>query len=67
LKLSNNTATNVKFSVYNVLGEKVFEEKYSGIYTKPNYTLRLDNVNPGVYFVKIKLDNRLITSKFIIN
>lgn len=67
LNLSNIIANRIKLSVFNILGEKVFEENYSGINTLLNYTMRLDNAKSGIYFIKIHADNKLITRKFLIN
>ena len=51
-------------SVFNVLGERVLEDKQIN---SSQRTINLSNVNAGVYFVHVTIDNKTITKKIIIN
>lgn len=52
---------NIELEVYNVFGEKVFEQTMSG----KQETVNLNAPN-GIYFVQVKSDNRISIQKIII-
>ena len=58
LYLKSNKTEDAKVSVYNILGEKVFNSTLSAI-----HGLDVSNLSNGVYF--IKLDNNKSTFKFV--
>ncbi len=51
-------------SVYNVLGEKILDERQIHSSQK---TIELNNAKSGVYLVHITIDNKTISRKIIIN
>ena len=57
---------NLKLSILNVLGEKVYveeKEEYIGEYTKQ---INLNNYQKGIYFLEIEIDSGIINKKLIL-
>ena len=58
-------ASNLSLSVYDVLGQEMVSKKLSE--SKGKVDLELDNINAGIYFYAIKVDERTIrTERFIV-
>ena len=62
IEYSNATSASLKtFSVFNVVGNKVF----SGQLVKEKTSLNIDNLPKGIYFIRIEAGTSSVTSKII--
>ncbi len=62
INLSNITDLKTKLEVYNLIGEKVWEENVN----KENTTLNLSFLPKGLYYLSVKSENKIITKKITI-
>lgn len=62
VNLTNLTDSKVKLEVYNLVGEKVWENNFS----KENPTINLSKLSKGIYYLSIKTSNNTITKKITI-
>lgn len=53
----------VSFEIYNMFGEKVYEEILTSPYSKE---IRLKNISSGIYFVKVNDETKTYTKKLIV-
>ncbi|NQU35642.1 MAG: T9SS type A sorting domain-containing protein, partial [Bacteroidetes bacterium] len=63
----NNTAT-VNIAVFDILGKQIqnlHEGELSG--GSHNIQLNSDNMRQGIYFVKIQMNNEVVTKKIMVN
>ena len=58
--------TNVELKIVNILGEIMYSENIDNTSIKYSNKLDFTNYSHGIYFVKLKLDTKLITSKVIV-
>jgi len=56
---------NAKITIYNIIGNIVFEEEIS--YNKNGYTIPVINLSNGIYFIKINDKKNSFNRKFIVN
>lgn len=63
---SSNLSENALMQIINILGEVVYSENISSANGELNQTITLNNVNAGMYFVKILSNNQEYTSQLII-
>jgi blue copper oxidase len=61
LKL-NLDLSDAKWSILNVLGETILEEKFNNM---DNTTLDVSGLTKGVYFLKVNTAHKIVTQKFI--
>lgn len=62
----NNTASPVVFSVQNVLGKIVYQEKIRTNRGKNTILFYKNNLNKGVYLYSIQNQSAIITKRFVI-
>ena len=66
ISFTSTNSKNISLSIYNSLGELVFDDylnNYTGEYFN---TIDLDNYGKGIYFITINSDDRVINRKIII-
>jgi len=49
-----------EISIYNVMGEKI----HSAAYSEP-ITVDCEKLLPGIYFIQLNLNNKIIRTKFV--
>jgi len=59
-------ATSYKFEVYNILGEKVYEELINASWGANTYTFNGIEMKDGIYFYNLSCGNNAVTRKMII-
>jgi hypothetical protein len=64
LHIQGLPSDNITVSVFNVLGETVLVQEHPSV---PNFTLDLDNLVPGAYYVRFATPNSVRTEKVIKN
>jgi len=64
LHISINTIEKFNLKLYNIVGELLLEKSFSG---SKNQTLDVSHLKKGVYFVTVKLTDRTISKRLIIN
>ncbi|PCI99877.1 MAG: hypothetical protein COB15_03570 [Flavobacteriales bacterium] len=60
----DGNANNARMDVYDVLGQKVTSHALNS--NKGQVNLKVDNLNAGVYFCSIKVDNKAIRTERVI-
>lgn len=64
MKVETNKNQSIDFiEVYNILGKKIFSQKLAN----SSEVVNLKNLNTGVYILKVSVDNKIISKKFIVN
>ena len=68
VNFSMETSENVELSVYNVTGKVVYNLK-QGIMKSGSHSIKIDarDLKPGVYFVSLKIGDKLLTKKISVN
>ena len=59
LKLPNNTKGSISYSIRNIMGQSVITGKLS------NNKINVSDLTSGIYFIELKIDNKIATKKFI--
>lgn len=49
----------VSVTIANILGQKVYEEGFNGV--RQNIAIETGLLNPGIYFVQLSVDNKMLT------
>ena len=62
INLSDIKDSKVKLEVYNLIGEKVWENNFN----KENTTINLSQLSKGIYYLSVKSSNNTITKKITI-
>jgi len=63
INISSAVIKNSEVAIYNMLGEMIYQNNST---TKNTITVDMTNQPNGVYFVKVKSDNKVITSKVLL-
>lgn len=66
VKLNSVSSQDITISVYDIRGRKVFNNLYENS-ANFNETIRLNNVESGMYLLNISTDSRTITKKILVN
>tara|TARA_R110002050_G_scaffold27038_7_gene70860 strand:+ start:9340 stop:10059 length:720 start_codon:yes stop_codon:yes gene_type:complete len=61
---SGQSAENSSFEIINLVGSKVYSKSLQS--AESSFNLNITNLNPGVYFCVLKVDNKLVTSKKLV-
>jgi hypothetical protein len=56
-----------KITVYNILGDKIFEDNFKTVYGENNYELDASNYNSGIYFYTLTYKNNNQTKRIIVS
>ena len=67
LDIEMKSNENVTFEVYNLLGEKISEQKATAKYGKNLFQLDLSKASDGIYFVNVQMKDKRIGTKIIKN
>jgi polyisoprenoid-binding protein YceI len=62
----NSTSNNIIIKVYDVVGKLVFEKQQIEL-NKQQFTINLDNIKTGIYFITVQKNNSSTSKKLIIN
>ncbi|WP_299102087.1 T9SS type A sorting domain-containing protein [uncultured Winogradskyella sp.] len=62
LEISNNAQTNINFSVYNTLGDRILEYKNL---TKQTQTIDISSLKTGLYLIRFSVNGNTFTKKLI--
>jgi len=64
--VNGNHISNIKFKIYNILGQKVLEINNATSQVSPKNQLSLKHLPTGIYFFSAKIDNHIVMKKFVI-
>lgn len=67
IKFNVKDEAQAKLVVYNLLGDKIFEDKFKTTYGDNTYELNAADWNSGVYFYTIQYKNHAETKRMVVN
>jgi len=65
VKLNSNSGNEISIDVYDIRGRRIFNNAYDNG-SDFNQTVKLNNVQSGLYLVTVKDGNRNITKKIVV-
>jgi hypothetical protein len=67
IKIGQNIDSRFEYAIYNSLGVQISNSKGNSIELSKTVSESLTACNPGIYYIKIKVDKELIIEKLIRN
>jgi hypothetical protein len=67
INIKGNFEINADISIIDVQGRAVYNKNYTGLQIESEIKINTNNLKKGVYFVRIKSSNALVTKKIIVN
>lgn len=56
-----------KIKIYDLIGKLVYENNNFETFTSQDFSIRVDQLNSGVYLLAVQVNDRITTKKLIIN